>query len=427
MVNCNPETVSTDYDTSGPAVLRAAHARGRGRRDRRRAGRLRRRRRARGRGDRLARRPDPAQAGRTPSTRRWSSGTSAASIDLAEDRERGTRSVRALGLPQPPGRHAPRLAEARRSWPRSATRCSSDRATCSAAGPWRSSTTTTARAGMKDLPAGSLAREGGVSQSGRCWSTASSRTPSRSTSTPCATPPARSHRRRHGARRGGRRALGRLGLRAAAPDAECRRSSPRSRRTPAPSPRRSGRRADQRAVRREGRARSTCSRPTRGPAHRAVRGQGDRRALAMVAARVMVGDAGRAARPRGLPARRRCRPTSRVKEAVLPFNRFPGVDTLLGPEMRSTGEVMGVGSTFGLAFAKSQIAAGTRLPDEGRSSCRWPTGTRGARADGALIRGPASCTPCRVSRRSAPVRGGQGDRRHARQGWRVRSLQELHR
>ena len=54
-----------------------------------------------------------------------------------------------------------------------------------------------------------------------------------------------------------------------------------------------------------------------------------------------------------------------VKEAVLPFDRFPGVDTLLGPEMRSTGEVMGIGSTFGLAFAKSQIAAGTRLPSEG--------------------------------------------------------------
>jgi carbamoyl-phosphate synthase large subunit len=54
-----------------------------------------------------------------------------------------------------------------------------------------------------------------------------------------------------------------------------------------------------------------------------------------------------------------------VKEAVLPFGRFPGVDTLLGPEMRSTGEVMGLGETFGLAFAKSQIAAGTRLPDTG--------------------------------------------------------------
>jgi carbamoyl-phosphate synthase large subunit len=54
-----------------------------------------------------------------------------------------------------------------------------------------------------------------------------------------------------------------------------------------------------------------------------------------------------------------------VKEAVLPFGRFPGVDTVLGPEMRSTGEVMGIGTTFGLAFAKSQIAAGSRLPLEG--------------------------------------------------------------
>ena len=54
-----------------------------------------------------------------------------------------------------------------------------------------------------------------------------------------------------------------------------------------------------------------------------------------------------------------------VKEAVLPFDRFPSVDTVLGPEMRSTGEVMGIDATFGLAFAKSQIAAGDVLPSEG--------------------------------------------------------------
>ncbi len=54
-----------------------------------------------------------------------------------------------------------------------------------------------------------------------------------------------------------------------------------------------------------------------------------------------------------------------VKEAVLPFNRFPDVDRVLGPEMRSTGEVMGIDDTFGLAFAKSQIAAGDRLPETG--------------------------------------------------------------
>jgi len=51
-----------------------------------------------------------------------------------------------------------------------------------------------------------------------------------------------------------------------------------------------------------------------------------------------------------------------VKEAVLPFNRFPGVDVILGPEMRSTGEVMGLDENFGRAFAKSQVAAGLKLP-----------------------------------------------------------------
>ena len=54
-----------------------------------------------------------------------------------------------------------------------------------------------------------------------------------------------------------------------------------------------------------------------------------------------------------------------VKEAVLPFNRFPDVDTILGPEMRSTGEVMGIDRTFGMAFAKSQAGAGNKLPHQG--------------------------------------------------------------
>ncbi|HEB86560.1 MAG TPA: carbamoyl-phosphate synthase large subunit, partial [Gammaproteobacteria bacterium] len=56
-----------------------------------------------------------------------------------------------------------------------------------------------------------------------------------------------------------------------------------------------------------------------------------------------------------------------VKEAVFPFNKFPGIDPLLGPEMKSTGEVMGVGRSFGEAFAKSQIAAGVILPSKGRA------------------------------------------------------------
>jgi carbamoyl-phosphate synthase large subunit len=54
-----------------------------------------------------------------------------------------------------------------------------------------------------------------------------------------------------------------------------------------------------------------------------------------------------------------------IKEAVFPFNKFPGVDPILGPEMRSTGEVMGVGATFGEAMLKSQLGAGSRLPDKG--------------------------------------------------------------
>jgi len=54
-----------------------------------------------------------------------------------------------------------------------------------------------------------------------------------------------------------------------------------------------------------------------------------------------------------------------VKEAVFPFVKFPGVDTILGPEMKSTGEVMGVGRSFAEAFVKSQLAAGVRLPQSG--------------------------------------------------------------
>jgi carbamoyl-phosphate synthase large subunit len=87
--------------------------------------------------------------------------------------------------------------------------------------------------------------------------------------------------------------------------------------------------------------------------------------VAMVAARVMTGATLSMLRAEGLvrpPASGRW---VAVKEAVLPFARFPGIDTLLGPEMRSTGEVMGIGTTFGLAFAKSQMAAGTPLPADG--------------------------------------------------------------
>ena len=54
-----------------------------------------------------------------------------------------------------------------------------------------------------------------------------------------------------------------------------------------------------------------------------------------------------------------------VKESVFPFSRFPGVDIILGPEMKSTGEVMGIGKDFGAAYIKSQLAAGQKLPKKG--------------------------------------------------------------
>ena len=87
--------------------------------------------------------------------------------------------------------------------------------------------------------------------------------------------------------------------------------------------------------------------------------------LAKAAARILVGATLADLRTEGLLRHASGGGHVSVKEAVLPFGRFPDVDTLLGPEMRSTGEVMGIDATFGLAFAKSQIAAGDRLPESG--------------------------------------------------------------
>ncbi len=84
--------------------------------------------------------------------------------------------------------------------------------------------------------------------------------------------------------------------------------------------------------------------------------------LAKVAARCM---AGRTLAEQGV-TREIVPPYYSVKEAVFPFVKFPGVDTILGPEMKSTGEVMGVGRTFAEAFVKSQLAGGTRLPKSGK-------------------------------------------------------------
>ncbi|MCL2655830.1 MAG: carbamoyl-phosphate synthase large subunit [Betaproteobacteria bacterium] len=85
--------------------------------------------------------------------------------------------------------------------------------------------------------------------------------------------------------------------------------------------------------------------------------------LAKIAARCM---AGRTLAEQGVSAEI-VPPYYSVKEAVFPFVKFPGVDTILGPEMKSTGEVMGVGRNFAEAFVKSQLAAGVRLPEGGRA------------------------------------------------------------
>ena len=87
-----------------------------------------------------------------------------------------------------------------------------------------------------------------------------------------------------------------------------------------------------------------------------------------------------------------------VKEAVFPFSRFPGIDPVLSPEMKSTGEVMGISPDFGVAFAKSQLGAGTVLP-EGRGGVRQREGRRQA-AD--------------PPRRARAVRQGLHDRRDRR-------------
>jgi carbamoyl-phosphate synthase large subunit len=82
--------------------------------------------------------------------------------------------------------------------------------------------------------------------------------------------------------------------------------------------------------------------------------------IAAIAARVMAGE-----KLKSLNLKKSNSGHTAVKEAVMPFNRFPGVDVILGPEMRSTGEVMGLDENFGRAFAKSQVGAGLKLPLSG--------------------------------------------------------------
>lgn len=97
--------------------------------------------------------------------------------------------------------------------------------------------------------------------------------------------------------------------------------------------------------------------------------------LAKVAARVMVGQTLSA---QGI-TKEVIPPYYSVKEVVLPFNKFPGVDPLLGPEMRSTGEVMGVGRTFAEAFAKAQLGSSSTMKKSGRALLSVREGDKRAR------------------------------------------------
>src|SRR6185437_9000762 len=89
--------------------------------------------------------------------------------------------------------------------------------------------------------------------------------------------------------------------------------------------------------------------------------------MAKIAARLMTGRKLREFLPENIKQKKDLDTGSSyyVKSPVFPWNKFPGVDTVLGPEMKSTGEVMGVADTFGEAFAKAQLAAGQKLPTQG--------------------------------------------------------------
>ncbi len=145
--------------------------------------------------------------------------------------------------------------------------------------------------------------------------------------------------------------------------------------------------------------------------------------LVKVAARVMVGATLAELREEGLLRPPTSSGHTSVKEAVLPFNRFPGVDTVLGPEMRSTGEVMGIDRSFGLAFAKSQIAAGNPLPIVGHDlhvarRSRQGRGRRGC----SSVRRSRLCHRRDFGHRCAsrgPPCAGRRDRREGRGGHRT--------
>ena len=121
--------------------------------------------------------------------------------------------------------------------------------------------------------------------------------------------------------------------------------------------------------------------------------------IAKIAARVMAGE-----KLAGFGLRRPALDHTAVKEAVFPFARFPGVDIILGPEMKSTGEVMGLDRDFALAFAKSQLASGVSLPASGRVFVSVRDGDKGGGGRGRAEPGRARVHPRRHARHGRPPR-----------------------
>ena len=129
--------------------------------------------------------------------------------------------------------------------------------------------------------------------------------------------------------------------------------------------------------------------------------------LAKVAARAMVG---RSLREQGLTGEVVFDHIA-VKEAVLPFAKFPGVDTLLGPEMKSTGEVMGIDTDFGLSFHKAQFGAGVRLPTSGRGFHLGQRPGQGCRDTRCPAAGGTRVSDCRHPWNPRPAHGARYPRR----------------
>ena len=410
MVNSNPETVSTDYDTSdllffeplttedvlnicdrvqpdgvivqfgGQTPLNLARALGRRRRADHRHQRRHDRRRRRSR-------EVPAAAAR-------------ARTEAAAQRHRP---------------HDGRGPRAKR--PRSAIRSWCGPASCSAAGRWKSATTT--RSSSDSWPRRSSSPQGQPVLIDQFLEDATE------VDVDCISDGQRRDRRRHhGAHRRSRHPLGRLGLcdsavQFAGPDHR-RNSRGHASRWPSSC---SVDRPDEHPVRRSRRKTasrcSTCSKSIRAPAAR-CRSSPRRPACRWPRSP-----------PKSWPA---CRWQSRastrdpipshvsVKESVFPFLKFAGVDIVLGPEMRSTGEVMGISERFSIAFAKSQLAAGTVLPQRGqRSSSASPSRPRSTMVGLATRLGGAGLQA--DGHRRAPPSAW---RRPASRCTRVNKLQEGH-